>query len=58
MSRTFHELKELIIRQYDPDDIVDILGLSSEELLDSFEEKVIQYQHRFDIDEEDKDYEY
>lgn len=37
---TLSELKEQLLKYYDPDDLVDVLNLTSEEILDAFEEKV------------------
>jgi hypothetical protein len=37
---TKEELRERILAQYDPDQLVDLLGLTSEELLDAFDERV------------------
>lgn len=34
------ELKEQLLKYYDPDELVDVLGITSEELLDAFEDKV------------------
>jgi hypothetical protein len=42
---TKEELRERILAQYDPDQLVDLLGLTSEELLDAFDERVTT--HRF-----------
>lgn len=52
MSLTVAELKERILQEYDPDDIIEILQLSSEELLDAFPEKMLQYRGRFEIDDD------
>ncbi len=35
--------------RYDPDIIVDLLDLSSEELIQAFPERFIAHQHRFDL---------
>lgn len=34
-------LKERIAERYDPDYLVDVLGITSEELVEAFEEKVL-----------------
>lgn len=34
-------LKERISERYDPDYLVDVLGITAEELLDAFEEKLL-----------------
>lgn len=40
---TLDELKELILAHYDPEDLLEIMQISSEEILDRFEDRVIQY---------------
>ena len=42
MSLTLEELKEKLMDNYDPDDLLEFLELSSEEILDRFEDKVIR----------------
>ncbi len=42
MSLTLEELKEKLMENYDPDDLLEFLELSSEEILDRFEDKVIK----------------
>ncbi len=42
MSLTLEELKEKLMDNYDPDDLLEFLELSSEEILDRFEDKVIK----------------
>lgn len=54
MNLTLQELKEKIVQLYDPDDIVEALELSTEELLDAFEDKLIEQVNKFnngDFDE-------
>lgn len=41
MSLTLHELKEKMLERYDPDLLVEILEISAEELLEAFEDKLI-----------------
>lgn len=38
---TKEQLRERILQQYDPDQLVDLLGLTSEELLDAFDDRVM-----------------
>ena len=38
---TFEEYKEQLIELYDPDELVDILNISIEELVDRFEDKIV-----------------
>jgi len=35
--------KIALLDQYDPDELVDLLGITGEELLDAFEDKVLAY---------------
>jgi hypothetical protein len=42
MSLTLEEIKERLLRLYDPDDLLEALQISSEELLDRFEDKLIR----------------
>jgi len=53
MSLTFEEMKEKILERYDPDDILDILGLSSEQLVDRFPDLVVEYWGKFELDNEE-----
>ena len=59
MSLTLGEIKEKLLKLYDPDDLLEALEITSEELLDRFEDKLI---NRFDFFveefEEEKVYEY
>ena len=50
-----HELKERIVEEYDPDDIVEALELSTEDLLDAFEDRLLKNIHKFEgeLDESD-----
>ena len=61
---TMDEIREKILDRYDPDDLIDLLELTSEELLDRFEDKLINRLEQFeeelqddarpDTDEEDE----
>ena len=59
MSLTLEEIKERILKTYDPDDLLEALELTSEELLDRFEDKLINRLDEFEEDltdeEEDED---
>ena len=46
---TLEELMTHAAERYDPDIIVDLLDLSSNELIQAFPEKFIAHQHRFDL---------
>lgn len=41
-----------ILEELDPDVLVDVLGITTEELLDRFEDKVLEYYERQDKDED------
>ena len=63
---TMDEIREKILDRYDPDDLIEFLELTSEELLDRFEDKLINRLEQFeeelqddtrpDTDEEDEAY--
>ncbi len=55
MTYTVDERFERISERYDPDDLVDILNLSSKEIIEAFPDKVLQYMHLFDWGENDYD---
>ena len=59
MSLTLQEIKERILKTYDPDDLLEALEVTSEELLDRFEDKLINRLDEFEEDltdeEEDED---
>ena len=42
MSLTLEEIKERLLRLYDPDDLIEALQISSEDLLDRFEDKLLK----------------
>jgi len=50
MSVTLTELREYLLNTYDPDDIVESLQISSEELLDRFDDKLVENIHKFEKD--------
>jgi sugar-specific transcriptional regulator TrmB len=55
MSLTLEEIKERLLRLYDPDDLLEALQISAEELLDRFEDKLIR---RLDEFQEELEEEY
>jgi anion-transporting ArsA/GET3 family ATPase len=55
MSLTMDEIKERILRVYDPDDLLEALEISSEELMDRFEDKLINRLDRFEEELEDEE---
>ncbi len=58
MSLTLDEIKEKILHLYDPDDLLEALQISSEEILDRFEDKLIRKLDQFTEELEDEVYEY
>ena len=58
MSLTLDEIKEKILHLYDPDDLLEALQISSEEILDRFEDKLIRKLDEFTEELEDEVYEY
>ena len=50
MSLTMNEIKDKLLERYEVDDLVEALAVTSEELLDRFEDKLI---NRLDGFEED-----
>ena len=42
MSLTLDEIKERLLHIYDPDDLLQTLQISSEEILDRFEDKLLR----------------
>ena len=54
---TLEETKERILTAYDPDDLLEALQISSEEILDRFEDKLIMRLEKFweeQLEEEDE----
>lgn len=50
MSLTLEEIRERLLKAYDPDDLLEALQITSEELLERFEDKLI---NRLDLFEEE-----
>lgn len=48
MSLTLEELKERVLSQYDPDSVVDALELSTDDLVNAFEDKLLENQYKFE----------
>ena len=55
MSLTMEEIKERLLRDYDPEDFVEALEITSEELLDRFEDKLINKLEVFAEELEDEE---
>ena len=47
MSLTLNELKERVAQEYDPSILVEILDISSEEILIEFEDKLMDRREEF-----------
>jgi len=58
MSLTLGEMKEKLLKLYDPDDLLEALEITSEQLLDRFEDKLINRFDAFEEELEDEDNEY
>jgi len=54
MSLTLEEIKERLLRFYDPDDLLEGLQISSDELLDRFEDKLLLRLDKFQEDLEEE----
>jgi hypothetical protein len=57
MSLTLEEIKERLLRFYDPDDLLEALQISAEDILDRFEDKLLRKLDEFQEDLEEE-YEY
>ena len=53
---TMEEIKERLLQRYDPEDLVEALDLSSTELLDRFEDKLIIRLESFEEELQDDTY--
>jgi len=55
---TLEETKERILKTYDPDDLLEALQINSEEILERFEDKLINRLEKFwETVEEEEEYE-
>ena len=57
MSLTLDEIKERLLQTYDPDDLLEALQISSEEILDRFEDKLLRKLDCFQEELEEEAYE-
>ena len=57
MSLTMDEIKERILKRYDAEDLLEALDITSEELLDRFEDKLLLRLDKFQEDLEEELYE-
>ena len=53
MSLTLEEIKERLLHLYDPDDLIEALQISAEDILDRFEDKLLRKLDEFQEDLED-----
>jgi len=58
MSLTLEEVKERLLKTLDPDDMLEALQITSEEILDRFEDKLINRLDVFEQELEEEDNEY
>jgi len=58
MSLTLEEIKERLLKSYDPDDLLEALEITSEQLLDRFEDKFINRLDVFEQELEEEENEY
>ena len=56
MSLTLDEIKERLLQYYDPDDLLEALQISSEEILDRFEDKLMKRLDEFHEELEEEVY--
>ena len=56
MSLTLDEIKERILQYYDPDDLLEALQISSEAILDRFEDKLLRKLDEFHEELEEEVY--
>ena len=58
MSLTLEEIKERLLKTFDPDDLLEALQITSEEMLERFEDKLINRLDVFEQELEDEENEY
>ena len=58
MSLTLEEIKERLLKALDPDDLLEALQITSEEILDRFEDKLINRLDVFEQELEEEENEY
>ena len=58
MSLTLEEVKERLLKTFDPDDLLEALQITSEQILDRFEDKLINRLDVFEQDLEEEENEY
>jgi len=58
MSLTLEEVKERLLKTFDPDDLLEALQITSEEMLERFEDKLINRLDVFEQELEEEENEY
>ena len=58
MSLTLEEVKERLLKTFDPDDLLEALQITSEQILERFEDKLINRLDVFEQELEEEDNEY
>ena len=58
MSLTLEEVKERLLKTFDPDDLLEALQISSEQILERFEDKLINRLDVFEQELEEEENEY
>ena len=58
MSLTLEEVKERLLKTFDPDDLLEALQITSEQLLERFEDKLINRLDIFERELEEEENEY
>ena len=58
MSLTLEEIKERLLKTFDPDDLLEALQITSEQILDRFEDKLINKLDVFESELEEEENEY
>jgi hypothetical protein len=58
MSLTLEEVKERLLKTFDPDDLLEALQITSEQLLERFEDKLINRLDMFERELKEEENEY
>jgi len=58
MSLTLEEVKERLLKTFDPDDLLEALQITSEQILERFEDKLINRLDVFEQELEEEENEY
>lgn len=60
MSLTLEEMKERLTKTYDPDDLLEVFEITTEDILNRFEDRLIRnldsFYEEFEEEEEDANY--